>query len=54
MRKMRLSPAYDLVSTMVYESSSEEMAMGVGGEYNIYKISRRSFEAEAENVGLAL
>ena len=49
---VRLAPAYDLVSTAVYESSSEDMALAIGGEYNLHKITRKSFEEEAKKVGL--
>jgi serine/threonine-protein kinase HipA len=49
---VRLAPAYDLVSTAVYESSSDDMALAIGGEYNLHKITRKSFEEEAKKVGL--
>ena len=49
---VRLAPAYDLVSNAVYESSSEDMALAIGGEYNLHKITRKSFEEEAKKVGL--
>ncbi|MCQ2521056.1 MAG: HipA domain-containing protein [Lachnospiraceae bacterium] len=49
---VRLAPAYDIVSTVIYESSSEDMSMSIGGIYRIYDISRESFEKEAKNIGL--
>ncbi len=49
---IRLAPAYDLVSTAVYESSSENMAFAIGGEYNLHRITRKSFEEEAKKVGI--
>ncbi len=52
MRKVRLAPAYDIVSTVIYEGSTENMALSIGGEYNISVINRESFEAEADKVGL--
>ena len=47
-----LAPAYDLVSTMVYESSSENMALSIGGFYNIHEINETSFMEEASNMGI--
>lgn len=52
MRKVRLAPAYDIVSTVIYEGSTENMALSIGGEYNISVINRESFEAEADKIGL--
>lgn len=49
---VRLAPAYDIVSTLIYESSSDEMAMSIGGIYKINAITRSSFELEAHNIGL--
>lgn len=52
MKSIRLAPAYDMISTMIYESSTENMALSIGGMYGIYDITRESFEREAEKVGL--
>lgn len=52
LKSVRLAPAYDIVSTMVYDSSTEDMAMSIGGIYNINDINRKAFEREALNVGL--
>ncbi len=52
LQAIRLAPAYDMVSTIIYDSSSEDMAMGIGGTYRIYDITRDSFEKEAKNIGL--
>lgn len=52
LKSIRLAPAYDIVSTMVYDSSTEDMAMSIGGIYNINDINRKAFEREALNVGL--
>lgn len=54
MKSIRLAPAYDIVSTTVYESSTREMALGIGGEYDIDKIDRASFAKEAEMIGLGV
>ncbi|MCD8196903.1 MAG: HipA domain-containing protein [Lachnospiraceae bacterium] len=52
LKSIRLAPAYDLVSTAVYDSGSEDMAFSIGGERNIHAISRKSFEKAAKEVGL--
>jgi serine/threonine-protein kinase HipA len=52
LKSIRLAPAYDIVSTIIYESSTENMALSIGGVYSIYDITRESFEKEAVNVGL--
>lgn len=52
LKTVRLAPAYDIVSTMIYESSTENMALSIGGIYNIYDITRDLFEKEAENIGI--
>ncbi len=51
-RTIRLAPAYDIVSTMIYEKSTEQMAMAIDGELNIRKITKESFRAEARHIGL--
>ena len=48
----RLAPAYDIVSTRIYESCSKEMAFAIGGESDIERITRDSFEAAASEVGI--
>ena len=50
--KKRLAPAYDIVSTLVYNSATKRMALSIGGEYDITKINRQSFLDEAKHVGL--
>ena len=52
LKTIRLAPAYDIVSTMIYESSTENMAISIGGVYQLHDITRESFEQEAQNVGL--
>ena len=49
----RLAPAYDLVSTICYESSTANMAFAIAGEYDIRHITRRHFEKAAKETGLA-
>ena len=52
LKSIRLAPAYDIVSTVIYDSNTEDMAFSIGREYNINKITRDSFEAEAQHIGL--
>lgn len=52
LKVIRLAPAYDIVSTMIYESSTENMALSIDGIYCINDITRGSFEKEAIHVGL--
>lgn len=52
LKSIRLAPAYDIVSTMIYESSTENMALSINGIYNINEITRDSFEKAASQVGL--
>ncbi len=52
LESMELAPAYDLVSTIIYENSTEQMAMSIHGKYDIYEITREDFAAEAQENGL--
>ena len=49
----RLSPAYDLVSTYVY-NTNPEMSMYIGGELDINKLNRENFEIAAKDVGIGV
>ena len=46
--KILLSPLYDLVSTTVYPSLTTKMAMKLGSNYDISKISQSDFLKQAE------
>lgn len=52
LKGIRLAPAYDLLSTVIYESSTEKMSLNIGGEYDIKNINQASFEQEAKKLGL--
>ncbi|SFU92342.1 HipA domain-containing protein [Butyrivibrio sp. INlla21] len=52
LKSVRLSPAYDIVSTRVY-NSIPEMSFYIGGELDINNINRDSFIKSAEDVGLS-
>lgn len=52
MRSLRFAPAYDIVSTTVYESSTRDMAFNIGGDYSIDDITEVSFARAARDIGL--
>lgn len=52
LNSIRLAPAYDMISTTLYESSTRDMSISIDGKYGIDDIGRDSFEKEAEHVGL--
>ena len=49
---MRLAPAYDIVSTMIYESSTKDMSLSINGKYEIDKLTRDDFKSQAQICGL--
>ena len=52
LKSIRLAPAYDIISTMIYENCTENMAISIDGVYDINQITKESFEKEAEYIGL--
>ena len=52
LKSIRLAPAYDIVSTMIYQSSTENMALSIDGICNINEITRVSFEKAASQIGI--
>ena len=52
LKLIRLAPAYDIVSTIVYETSTEKMALRVGDVYKLSDIRKGDFEKEVKKVGL--
>lgn len=51
--ELQLSPLYDLISTIYYKDLSNKMAMKLGGEYHINKITLNHFDTLADDTGLA-
>ena len=51
-KSVRLAPAYDIVSTSVYEQSTREMAFRIGGVGTLEEIDREAFRLAAREVGL--
>ena len=52
MRAVRLAPAYDIVSTVIYEQSTRNMSFSIGGEYAIGEINEECFRQAARECGL--
>ncbi|MCR5848528.1 MAG: HipA domain-containing protein [Lachnospiraceae bacterium] len=52
MQSIRLAPAYDMLSTVIYEGTSNEMSFGIGKEKNLKKINRESFAISASEIGI--
>ena len=50
--EIRLSPLYDVVSTVYYPELSAEMAMRIGSEYSSDKVALKDFEQMAADAGL--
>ena len=48
----RLAPAYDIVSTIVYDTHSSEMAFSIGGVSEWSELGRSAFERAAKECGL--
>lgn len=53
LRGIRLAPAYDLISTRVYDIT-KEMSFYIGGELDIERMNRHTFMIAAERIGLPL
>lgn len=51
-KTVRLAPAYDIVSTVVYPESTREMAFFIGDALLLDDLSRDSFRLAAKEVGL--
>ena len=52
LKSVRLAPAYDIVSTILYDTHSKEMAFSVGGEMEWAKVDRGCFEGACKEIGL--
>ena len=53
MRTVRLAPAYDILSTTIYETSTREMAFAIGGARTVDEVTEDSFRAAAKEAGIA-
>lgn len=52
LKRIRLAPAYDIVCTTMYPGSNRNMAIGIGGERLIDRISEKHFAEAASAIGL--
>ncbi len=48
----RLSPAYDMISTAIYEASTREMSFNIGGKRALDEIGKDDFRTMASQVGI--
>ena len=53
LRSIRLAPAYDIVSTAVYEQSTRDMAFSIGGVYSLEDIDADAFQRAAKEIGMS-
>ena len=51
-KSVRLAPAYDLISTTAYKSSTRDMSFRIGGRLSVDEIGRSAFQDAAREVGL--
>ena len=49
---LRLAPAYDLVSTSAYKSSTRDLSFRIGGKLSLDEIDRAAFAEAAKEAGL--
>ena len=52
LKGIRLAPAYDIVSTVIYEQSTREMSFSIGYAYLIEEINEEHFRRAAKDAGL--
>ena len=52
-RSVRLAPAYDLVSTLVYKESTTDMSIAIAGELHWDKITKDTFVKANQEMGLS-
>ena len=48
----RLSPAYDMISTVIYEAATREMSFNIGGKKLLDEIKKDDFRVMASQVGI--
>lgn len=52
LKRIRLAPTYDIISTTIYEQSTRDMAFSLGGAVSIDEIDRDAFRSAAKEAGL--
>lgn len=53
LKTVRLAPAYDLISTVIYEDSTHEMAFSIGSKRDVFALKRDSFKKLADSIGIS-
>ena len=53
LRSVRLATAYDIVSTVVYDTHSLKMAFAIGGEIEWSRVDRNCFERACDEIGVS-
>jgi serine/threonine-protein kinase HipA len=53
MKGIRLAPAYDMISTVIYDSATREMSFNIGGTRNLDSVDEESFKILADRIGMA-
>ena len=54
LKRIRLAPAYDILSTSVYPSSTRDMAFSIGGVLSLDDINREAFRKAAAEAKLGV
>ncbi len=52
LKRIRLAPAYDMISTVIYDTHSSQMAFAIGGIRNWTEIDRMAFVRAVDEIGL--
>ena len=52
LKSIRLAPAYDIISTVIYEQGTRDMAFCIGGAFSLEDLTRDSFRLAAGEAGL--
>lgn len=52
MEGIALAPAYDMISTVIYENSTRDMSFNIGGIRNLDSIDEENFKSLASRVGI--
>ncbi|MCR5715677.1 MAG: HipA domain-containing protein [Lachnospiraceae bacterium] len=48
-----LAPAYDMISTVIYESATRDMSFHIGGDRNLDRIREENFQSLAAEIGIS-
>ncbi len=54
LQSIRLAPAYDIISTKIYDGTSRQLAISIGGQHILDLLTRDDFENAAREIGLGL